>query len=129
MIPRYSGIKKHKIRKMSSFLKHARHELYMFNKTRRYIYLEQAGEKIYNAYNYLLEILSRKEIRSHRDVDKIAIELQRQGKNGDILNLGKRATMLHVFFYEGKGTLFFYKSNIKDALYLFSRVRKKYNLY
>jgi hypothetical protein len=123
------GIAKFKIKQMSKFLKEARHELFLYRKSRRYIYLQQAGEKIYNAYIYLLEALSGEEISSHNQVDRIAKKMYDEKRNEDILKLGDIAGVLHIFFYEGRGSLFFYERNVRKALKLFSEVRRKYRLY
>ena len=86
--------------KINEFLSKAQEEIVKYRKTGRFVYLQQASEKIYGAYTLLVELLSGKELYSHIEVGRTADKLERKYKDLDLLS--DYAELLHVYFYEGK---------------------------
>ena len=121
--------RKAKLKQLTKFLNQSKAELRKYNKTKKLIHLQQAGEKAWNAYIYLLEALSGLEIRNHRDISKVAKILAVSKNDDDFIELGKETEFLHSFFYEGVGTDFFVKRSLRRAYKLFSRIRRRYRLY
>ena len=70
-----------KTKQISIFLEHSKKELQRYNSTKKVIHLQQMGEKIWNAFNYLLERISNKEIWTHAQIYTTAHNL----KDKDIL--------------------------------------------
>lgn len=113
-----------KTKQISIFLEHSKKELQRYNSTKKVIHLQQMGEKIWNAFNYLLERISNKEIWTHAQIYTTAHNL----KDKDIDELGQRADYLHKFFYEGSGDDFYIKKSYYEAIKLFKKIIKKYKI-
>lgn len=113
-----------KTQKLNEFLLHAKKELQRYNSTKKIIHLQQMGEKMWNAFNYLLETISSREIWSHKQIYHIARKLH----DRDIDDLGQRCDYLHKFFYEGSGDDFYIKKSYYEALKLFKKIKKKYKI-
>ena len=113
-----------KSKQLTIFLNHARKELQRYNSNKKVVHLQQMGEKMWNAYIYLLESVSKIEIKSRNQVYNIRRKLH----DKDITELGGLCSNLHVFFYEGAGDDFYIKKNYHSARKLFTKLRKKYKI-
>jgi len=119
--------KREKIKLMSKYIKQAKHEASKFRKTKNPIYLEQAGNKLYNAHIYLLEACFKKEIKSSNDVRKFAHVLGL--KDCNFKQLRRDVLAYHRWFYEGVEDNQEMYRMMQDTFKLFTKVRKRYNLY
>lgn len=111
-------------KKLSVFLQHAHKELQKYNSTKKLIHLQQMGEKLWNAYIYLLEEIKKIEIKSHKQVYLVARSL----RDKDIDELGKECNFLHTFFYEGRGDDFWIKKSYYKIIKLIKKIRKTHKI-
>lgn len=89
-----------KTEKLKIFVEHANKELQRYNSTKKEIHLYQSSEKIWGAYNLLVEIFAKKDLRSHYLTTQYSwklIERKRIPKT-----LYENADSLHSYFYEGR---------------------------
>jgi hypothetical protein len=84
---------------LNKFIKESKKEYRKYISTGNEIYLQQAGEKLYPAYKYKLELLSGIEIRGmgtlNQALNKIVKRFPESKAIKDIV------FELHVYFYEG----------------------------
>ena len=113
-------VKNAKIGRMNTFLRHSRKEYFRYKKTGKLIHLEQAGEKVYNAYILLLEVIHGVNITSHKAVR----DYTRLSNNRTVVELGTAADALHIRFYEG-GDEFFMERNLFKAWSLFAKLKRR----
>ena len=112
---------------MANYIKQARKEANEFIKTRDPIFLEQAGNKLYNAHIYLMEAYYGIEIKSNSDVRRFAHTLG--GMDSAFKQLRRDVLAYHRWFYEGAEDDMEMHRMMRDTFKLFTEVRRKYNLY
>ena len=111
--------------KIDIFLEHARKELQKYNSTKKVVHLQQMGEKMWNAYIYLIESIKHKNIKTHKGVGIVTQEI----RDNDIQDLYEIVNYLHSFFYESSGQDFVIKRSYHKAVALFKKVRRKYKVW
>jgi len=80
------------------FLGAADKEYGKYEKTKNEDFLAEAGEKLWNAFQMLMETLSGKKIRSYGDLKKVLVDYT----NDDVvIETQQKVYRLHVFFYRG----------------------------
>lgn len=109
---------------LNTFLNHAREELRRYHSTKKLIHLQQMGEKMYNAYIYLLECIKNTEISSHHQVTSMTKSMN----DKDLIELGQAVNYLHTFFYEGRGDDYWIIKSYQKCVRLITNVRKKYGV-
>jgi len=119
--------KKEKIKNLIKFLKQSKVERKKWKETHKLIHIQQSSEKLYNAYIFMLEALEGVEIRYHKQ--STIISGRWRAKDNDIWQLGSIVPLLHSFFYEGDEDGIVVDEWIKKSYKLFTKIRKKYNLY
>lgn len=112
---------------MAKYIKQARKEASEFNKTKSSIFLEQAGNKLYNAHIYLMEAYYDIEIKSNNDVRRFAHMFG--GMDSTFKQLRRDVLAYHRWFYEGAEDDMEMYRMMQDTFRLFTGVRRKYNLY
>ena len=113
------SIKAQRLSRMRKYIRQSKAEAVKYRKTRKLIFLEQASEKVYNAFILLLEAKYDVNIRSHADVSRYT----RMSGDHDIIRLGSVANSLHKYFYES-GSEFFIQRNLSEAWGLFKKVER-----
>ena len=116
------SLKETKKRQMDKFIKVSREEIKKYNKTKDVIYLRQAGNKLYNAHIYYLEMKFGKELKSHNEVIFKGRELSKEDKK--FKQLRRNVMSLHKWFYEGPEDEKEVKEIIIETLKLFWKVSK-----
>lgn len=116
-------LKQTKTRIMDSFVSRSKEEEKKFRKTGKIIYLQQAGNKLYNAHIYMLEALERIEIRNNATVYEIGSMWAKKDKN--IWQLRRNVFALHKWFYEGIADAEIADEITRETFVLFSKVKKK----
>ena len=81
---------------MKDMLKHAKLEFIQYEKTNDVIYLQQAGEKLFNSFERYLEIKYQSIKYRHDDIQYLA------SKDSNNLVLFSQMNQLHRFFYHGE---------------------------
>jgi len=76
-------------------LKHSKLEYTQYEKTGEIVYLQQAGEKLFNAFSRYLEIKYNVITTNHDDIRMLSTRDQR---NFDLMS---KMDALHEFFYHG----------------------------
>ena len=99
-------------KRINSFIKKSENEFKKYQKTKDLDYLAQAGEKLWNIYNMLIEELIKKKIRSHQQMKGILFKLD----DRYLWDTHDKAFNLHKFFYGG------YTDNPKDEADLYQDV-------
>ena len=90
---------------MLSMLKYSKLDFKEYKKTNDIIYLQQAGEKLFNALENYIQFINKTRYNSY-------YELQYNVKEKSLLRLLYNAKRLHQFFYNGE--LEFRKEYIED---------------
>lgn len=125
---RMSEWKSRKINNLQRFLDESRREMKKYKNTGRIIYLAQASNKLYNAYVFMLEAFLREELKYTKQISKATFAASKKDMRFDILYRYVRD--LHQFFYEMTADPKYTQFTIRrKVLPLFTRLRKKYNLY
>lgn len=109
-----------RLSRMRKYIRQSKAEVAKYRKTRKLIYLEQASEKVYNAFILLLEAKFDVNIRSHADV----AHYTRISREQDVIRLGSVANSLHKYFYES-GSEFFIQRNLAQAWGMFRKIEKR----
>ena len=121
MIPMTEVYRIEAIKIMTKMLKYSKFEYERYEKTRNEIYLQQAGEKLFNAYSKYLEIKFSKRTQNHDDTRKLAYHDEYD------TNIMSNLDHLHEYFYHG-GDVFstnqYYTSALKkveDAITIYNK--------
>ena len=90
-----------KKQKINQTLARGLKEMRMFRESKpSYIIpLQQSGNKMYKAYIQLLELITKKNIRTTKGVEIVTYGLN----DRKLIQLFKTVRYLHTFFYEGQG--------------------------
>ena len=99
-----------KEQKIHEMLKLVKFEVKKYKQTKNEMWLYQASEKVWTTYVLLIEILSNKELKSRKDIDKESWKLIRQNKI--LRDVYEKANVLHVYHYEGRLSIPFVKQHI-----------------
>ena len=82
-----------------NFLELAKKEIERYDKTGNYYYLHQAGNKLYNAHIYLIELIKGQEVISNRQVIELGRTIAKRNKLFNKIRFNVLA--FHKWFYEG----------------------------
>ena len=91
---------KTKLKRIGIFIHHAEGELGKYRMNNQEIHLQQASEKMWGAYNLLIEHMSGREIRSPAIIKQKSWAFIDSGKLSK--KLYNNADGLHSYFYEGR---------------------------
>lgn len=120
--------KAEKVRHMAEFLRLAREERRQYERTRNLAYLQQAGNKLWNAYIFMLEAVTGVEITAGgmNYIRNIALAT----RDKDIKALYYDVMPLHIYYYEpGYLGVEEVLTKMRRAYKRFAKIRKRYNLY
>ena len=113
---------------MAEFLRLAREERRQYERTRNLAYLQQAGNKLWNAYIFMLEAVTGVEITAGgmNYIRNIALAT----RDKDIKALYYDVMPLHIYYYEpGYLGVEEVLTKMRRAYKRFAKIRKRYNLY
>ena len=82
--------------RLLSYLAKAREEYGKYKKTKNTTQLAEAGEKLWGAFNYYMELKAGKSLKTASEV-KHAVYNQ---EDSNLISLYDKASWLHQFFYE-----------------------------
>lgn len=102
--------------KINSFLTESLLELRSYNKTKRFVKLSQACEKVWVAFTLLMELKSGIEIKKHATTREIAFRMGFE-------QLYKTCFLLHVIHYEGSPAITDEETS-EDILDAVARIKK-----
>ncbi len=119
--------RKEKIKRISSLLYQSEVEEGNFDYLGDWTYLQQACEKIHLAYCFLLEVISKREIRTDKGIEMVTFEMAKTDKR--ILDLFCIVDTFHSFWYEGEGSARRIKISLSNGRKLFTKLRSSYNIY
>ena len=88
-------------KRFKTYIQKAKEEFKKYISTKQDVYLAQAGEKLWNAYNILVEIKLKKKIRSFRDMRNGVSQLYAKTGLKLWIDTFEDAYTLHRFFYRG----------------------------
>ena len=98
---------------MLSMLKYSKSEFNKYKSTRNIIYLQQSGEKLFNALENYIQFINKIESFSFAGIKSII-------KERSLRILLYDARNLHRFFYKGENEM-----NIEDAEILYMNVKER----
>lgn len=107
--------------KSKRFIKLSKEEFKKYKKTKKIENLQEAGEKCYVAYIYLLEYMICKNIKSHKQIYPCVVRL----KDKNMLELLKDVEFLHTFFYESETTAKIVELYLMDTYKRFDKIFRK----
>jgi len=88
-------------KRLYSFLKESEREYHKYKRTKNITIFAQAGEKLWCAFNILLEEISHKKIQNFKTVKNVVKEIAINNDDSIVLQLFNDLYALHVFFYRG----------------------------
>ena len=107
--------------RLKTFLQQAQKEIKQYESVHQTIYLAQAGEKLWNAFNIIIALKSKEKIRSHKDLREAVAKLYAKTGQRVFIEGYESAYELHKFFYRG------WTSDIDDiynkCLYVYSLIK------
>lgn len=90
-----------KMSRVKEFMALANKEYNVWKKSKDINRLAEAGEKLWNAFNMLVQDKWGKPIHNYGTLKKAVSDLYAKGKSNTILTTFDNAYKLHVFFYRG----------------------------
>lgn len=117
-------------RKILNCIRYSNREAKKFNpkKSENILHLQQAGNKMFKAFNLLIKGISQQQIKTDRGIEITAISLIKSYKDLDIKDLWRDVEYLHTFFYEGDGSHYMIKQALENSTVKLILLIKKYNL-
>ena len=89
-----------KIAKIQKLLNEAQKELNKFKTSNNEVFLYQASEKVWMSYVLLIELMTKKELGSRKEIGLYSWKLI--GKSMILRDLYYKANVLHQYHYEGR---------------------------
>ena len=89
------------LRRYKTFLRASEKEYEKYRATKQEENIAQAGEKLWNSFNMLIEHISGKKIRSFKQVQKESQNLDTKHSDRIFTDAFENAYKLHIFFYRG----------------------------
>ena len=83
--------------RLKNTLARASEEINKFDKTKNPLHLEQAGEKIWLAFNVFVQGKFKKKVKSFTDLKKVVFD----SRDPFLIDVFNEAYNLHRFFYQG----------------------------
>jgi len=86
--------------RINKFYRESRIEFRKYKKTKDTTHFAQAGQKLWNTFGMFMEVASKKEIKSFKELRKAVLDLYAE-TNGLVLKLFEDLYDLHKYFYRG----------------------------
>jgi len=112
--------------RLRTFLQAAKKEYARYKSTRQEVYLAQAGEKLWNAYNMLLSIIAKTKIYNWKTAEKVSGELAVKYRDSNFIDVFADTFELHKYFYRGHGKTEDEERRLVLSFELMEKIMKKY---